>query len=159
MKSSYGSVFSAFGGNPTPQRVREVVEDKLSIVLTEDEAKVVAEAAAGRSPFKMSEFHGSLNAALAHALGNHTKVGWTSGNHTSDHVIVTALGPGSDQFSGLTPNVRFFNAMLAAKGLRHENPPQMGFEEAARHYQKLKESQELEELAAYRVPEDCGCHG
>lgn len=159
MKSSYGSIFPLFGSTGNPARVREAVLEKLSIELTEEESKAVAEASRGRSPLQISEFHGNLNGTLATVLGNHTKVGWTSGNHTSDHVIVTALGPGSDQFSGLTPNVRFFNAMLAAKGLRHENPPQMGFEEAARHYQKLKESRELEELAAYRVPEDCGCHG
>jgi len=138
MKASYGVLLKAAGNRPSADRLREVVREGLSITLTAAEAEAVAAALRGQSPFGVSEFYGGGSPALAMALGNHTKVTWTSSNHTSDHVLVTAIGPGSASFAGLTPNHRFFGLLLAAKGLRHENPPQMDFETAKKHYAKLK---------------------
>jgi hypothetical protein len=91
-------------------------------------------------------------------LGNHTKVTWTSGNHTSDHVIVTAWGPGSEAVFGLTPNTSFFNMMLGFKGIKWSNPT-MTFEEARRHYSKLKASIDPQWTELYAAHDECGCHG
>jgi hypothetical protein len=65
-------------------------------------------------------------------LGNYTKIVFTSGNHTSEHVLVTALGPASEQCVGLTENTAFFDFMLAALDIEHKNPT-MSYDEARRH--------------------------
>ncbi|MGV3618738.1 MAG: alkaline phosphatase [Fimbriimonas sp.] len=150
MKASYGPVFSALGKTPSADDVQGVIETKLGIKLSKEEAEGVVAGIGGKSPFRLSQFHGSSGATLAMLLGNHSKVQWTSGNHTSDHVVVTAWGPGSDRVVGLTPNVKFFDIMLGLKGLKWSNPT-MSFEEAQRHYAKLRASLEPEILAEWGV--------
>jgi alkaline phosphatase len=140
MKGSYGTLLKAAGEKPTPDSLRDAVKATLGITLTPAEAAAVASAAAGQSPFAVSEFHGTAAGTLAMILGNHSKVTWTGPNHTSDHVLVTAVGPGSEAVTGLTPNYKFFDLMLAAKGLKWENPAQMDFATAKRHYEKLEVS-------------------
>ncbi len=56
----------------------------------------VQDAINGKSIFAALELQGVNNSALALVLQNYTKVGWTSLNHTSDHVLVSAFGPGSE---------------------------------------------------------------
>ena len=86
---------------------------------------------------RTSEFDRSLNILLADVLGNHSKVTYTCLNHTSDHVLVTAVGPGSEQCGRLTENTAFFDMMLASRGWSFSNPT-MSFEEAMRHRGKLQ---------------------
>lgn len=131
IKSSHEKVMSALGSTPTRSLVQDVIKEKLGIGLSSEEADIIVAARGGNSPFKPSIFHGSTNATLAMILGNHTKVTWTSGNHTCDHVMVTAVGPGSEQMAGITPNIRFFDIMLAAKGLKWSNPT-MSYEDAVK---------------------------
>jgi len=148
MKASYEPLFAAFGAAPTQARVRDTVHDLLGIALTGEEAEAVVSALHDASPFAVSTFYKGPQATLAIVLGNYTKVTWTSQNHTSDHVLVTAVGPGNEAVAGLTPNVRFFDLMLATKGLKWSNPT-MTFEEAARHYKALKASRNLERYHLY----------
>jgi alkaline phosphatase len=70
-------------------------------------------------------------------LGNYTSVTWTSLNHTADHVLVAALGPGSEEFSTLTPNTQFYKTLCAPWDIRHENPT-MDFATAEQHKNKEK---------------------
>lgn len=153
MKSSYEPIFAAFGKTPTPALVRDVIADKLGIALTGAEADAVVAALKGASPFAVSNFYKGPQATLAIVLGNYSKVTWTSQNHTSDHVLVTAVGPGNEFVAGLTPNVAFFDGMLATKGLKWSNPT-MNFEEAAKHYQKLKASLDPELYLRYAACEE-----
>ena len=90
-------------------------------------------------------------------LGNHTKVTWTSGNHTCDHVLVTAVGPGSEQVAGYTQNVRFFDIMLAAKDLKWSNP-KMSYEDAVKAREK-KPAADPDLLAQFASDEDGIDHG
>lgn len=137
MRASYGNLFGKIAKPVQAPAVQETVEALLGIQLSGEEAQVVADAAAGKSPFASSIFYGALNPTLAIVLGNHTKITWTSTNHTSDHVFVTAVGPGREAFAGLTQNTAMFDMMLAAKGLKHANPT-MSFEDAAKAYEKWK---------------------
>jgi alkaline phosphatase len=139
MKSSYGGVFSAMGSGADAAKVRSVVEAKLGVKLTTEEAQSVVDSRAGKHPLGESVFMRSAGATLAQMLGNHTKVGWTSGNHTSDYVMVSAVGPGKELFNGLTQNTAMFDIMLGLKGLRWRNPT-MSFEEAKRHREKNKQA-------------------
>ncbi len=148
MKASYEPIFAAFGAHPTQTLVRDVIHDKLSIALTKEEADAVVSAVNGASPFAVSTFYKGPQATLAIVLGNYSKVTWTSQNHTSDHVLVTAIGPGKEFVAGLNPNVRFFDRILATKGLKWSNP-KMSFEEAIPYYQKLKASLDPEIYQRY----------
>lgn len=141
MKASYTPLLAEIGLAASPTRVREVVEARLGIQLSADEGAMVSEAIAGKWRPGGSKFERSVNSALGIVLGNHSRVQWTSGNHTSDHVMVTALGPGSEAFSGLTVNIKMFDLMLAHKGLKWSNPT-MSFADAARHYEKLRGMEE-----------------
>lgn len=137
MKASYGTLFSKLTPKFTPSDLQDVVNQWLGVGLSTAEAEAVVAAAAGNSPFKDSIFYKNVMATLGVMLGNHTKVTWTSTNHTSDHVLVTAVGPGREAFAGLTQNTTMFDLILAAKGLRHSNPT-MTFEQAKPLYEKWK---------------------
>lgn len=138
MRSSYAPLMALIGKSPTAATIQDAVRAKLGIGLTAPEAEAVVQAMAGKSPFALGGFHGWPGGTLAMVLGNHSKVTWTSGNHTSDHVIVTAFGPGSERVSGLQENIGFFDLMLATKGIRWSNPT-MDFATAQRAMAK-KES-------------------
>ncbi|MCO5295410.1 MAG: alkaline phosphatase [Fimbriimonadaceae bacterium] len=137
MRASYGELFAKIPQRFTATQLQDAVKEWLGIELTAAEADAVVAAGGGASPFKESIFYRSLNATLAVILGNHTKVTWTSTNHTSDHVLVTAIGPGREAFAGLTQNTSMFDIILAAKGLKHSNPT-MTFEQAKPLYEKWK---------------------
>lgn len=54
---------------------------------------------------------------FADQLFNKTAVGWTSHNHTSEHVELLAAGPGSEQIPRLIQNNQLFNYVTQALGL------------------------------------------
>lgn len=138
MKSSYERLIPKFGSKPTASKVQDAVEADLSVKLSNDEAQAVVDAMDKKSPFRLSKFKTNLQGTLAMVLGNYSKIGFTSTNHTSDYVMVTALGPGKELCGGLIQNTRFFDIMLSSRDIVCNNPT-MDFADAQRHYQKLKE--------------------
>lgn len=146
MKASYDVIIPMLRKDPTTSVVQDIVEDRLGIKLDKDEADAVVASIGGKHPLGISEFHRSVNATLASVLGNHSKVNWTSGNHTAEHVLVTAVGPGSEQFGGLTENYRFFDLMLGMRGIEFSNPT-MTYETAVKHIRSLEEK-----LTAQNLP-------
>jgi alkaline phosphatase len=157
IKASFGPIFDAIGKKPTASMVQDVIREKMTYGLKEAEAQAIADTIQGKSPFGLLELQKAPQSVLALILQNYHKVGYTSLNHTSDHVLVSAFGPGSQYCHGMTNNFEFFNLMLAAKGLKHENPPQMTFEEAAKHMEKNKDAV-FAELEPWQTSEDCACH-
>lgn len=131
MKASYYPLTQAMGKTPNRAQVQDVHKELLGMELTADEADVLVATIGGNSPFKVSEFYGSLNGTMAVIHGNHSKVTWTSGNHTAEHVMVTAVGPGSALVHGITENIRFFDLMTGVFGVSHTNPT-MSHDEARR---------------------------
>jgi len=156
VEASYAEVWRAVGTPVTADKVRAGVKDKLGIELTTAEAEAVAQAAAAKSPFGIQEFYRSQGATLAMVLGNHSKVTWTSGNHTSEHCLVTAVGPWSERFFGLHANTAYFDWMLEAWDLKWTNPT-MSYEEAVPFYDKLKEKLPPELIFLYADEDECGC--
>lgn len=112
--------------------VQDVLLDRLGLKVTGDDAQTIVAIMKGETPFKPSIFYRGTTQSLAVILGNYSKVTFTSGNHTSDHVMVMAYGPGSDTIPGLIQNTSFFDLILATKGLAHANPT-MTKEEAMKH--------------------------
>lgn len=157
IKASSGVIFDAIGKKPTASMVQDVIREKTTYGLKEVEAQTIADAINGKSPFPFLELQKGPQSVLALVMQNYHKVGYTSLNHTNDHVLVSAFGPGSQYCHGLTNNVEFFDIMLAAKGLKFENPAQMTFEEAAKHMEKHKDAV-FAELEPWQTSEDCGCH-
>lgn len=157
MKSSYVGIMEALGKKPTASAVQDVIKDKLGYGLTTDEANALSSTMGGSSPFKLSEFLGAPSATLGVILGNHSKVGWTSLNHSNDHVVVSAFGPWSESLRGITSNYEFFDLMTASRGIRFVNPTTT-YESAIQSYQKLKASIDPDFYAMYAAHDDCPCH-
>jgi alkaline phosphatase len=152
MTSSWTNVLGVLRASPQPGSIQDLVKTKLAIELSASEAGAVSSALTGKSPFAASSFYGSPNAVFGLILGNHTKVTFTSGNHTNDHVLLTALGPGSENIKGLIQNTSLFDLMLAVRGTSYSNP-RMTFEEARRHYYKDQKA------TAVKTQEDELAHG
>ncbi|MBX3119716.1 MAG: alkaline phosphatase [Fimbriimonadaceae bacterium] len=160
MKCSYGPLSSALGSKAKASHVKDVMESKLGLKMSTEDAQLIADATDGKSPFGGSIFMRGLNATLGMVIGNYSKTGWTCLNHTNEYVITTAYGPGMEQFAGLCDNVDYFNYMLASKDLKWENPRQMTFEEAMKAREKggSKIPEEWIELYASDDEEESGYH-
>ncbi len=147
MKASWNNLLTEIKLDVKVPRIQELVRDKVGFGIKKEEAEVIAAAIDNKSPFKASAFYGSANAALGLILGNSTKVTFTSGNHTNDHVLLTALGPGSEKINGLVRNTALFDVMLAARGLKHQNPAEPDFASAYRAYYKKNAKPEAGKVA------------
>lgn len=158
MKASVGEVISAFGKEADQALVSDVVKTKLGISLTDEEASIVAGINKGETPFSPAKFLKSKSSAIGAILGNHCRVTWTSGNHTCDHVLVTAVGPGSDKVHGVVRNTSFFDIMLDMKELKWSNPT-MSFEDAAKHMKNLKDGGGMPEAAEAITPDELSHYG
>lgn len=144
--SSQGPMFDAIGSKPTAADVQGIVEAKMSIKLTSEEAGFVAMIAGGEKAGP--GFSGDKGAALAMVLKKYTGIGWTSQNHTSDHTLVTAFGPGAEAFGGYTENISHFGKILSAWGVKHSNPT-MSFADAKTHMEKKAALNSDDELSAW----------
>ncbi|MER3496218.1 MAG: hypothetical protein C4320_05105 [Armatimonadota bacterium] len=153
MRSSYAPILTRVAASPKAETVRELLKARLDLEIKEGEAQAVADAAVGKFPYALSEFDRSPLSVLGLVIGNYTKVGFTSLNHTSDHVMVTAFGPWADRVSGLQPNVGFYNLMLASKGIKHENPTRT-YEESKRAFDAANPRPPKGELQALHVELD-----
>jgi alkaline phosphatase len=158
MKASVTETIAAFGKDGDKAIVHDVVKDKLAIELKDDEAAAIAGINKGEHPFKLARLYDWKGGSIGAILGNYARVTWTSGNHTCDHVWVTAVGPGSEKFHGVVPNYKMFDLMLDAKGLKWDNP-KMTYEEAKKHMGIKKDGEEeAEMLALYSDPAERGVH-
>lgn len=137
-KASVSAVIDLFGKDADRAKVKDVIETKLALKLKDDEADAIASINNGENPLKLAKFYGSKTSGIGAILGNYYRVTWTSGNHTCDHVLVAAVGPGSEKVKGVLPNTTFFDLMLEMKDLKWSNP-QMSFEDAQRYMKSLKE--------------------
>ncbi len=138
--------------------VQDLMKKHLGMEYSAGDAAATLAILKGSSPYKSSEFYGGSSSSLAVVMGNHSKVTWTSGNHTSEHVPITALGPSSEAIHGITPNVDLHDLMCRVFGITHRNP-QMSFIEAKRHMDSKSRQSRMEDLvAAYGLADDDGMH-
>ena len=59
---------------------------------------------------------------LGQLLGNRLGIGWTGNTHTADYVQLTAIGPGSERFTGFMENTDVFRHYTALAGIDFKNP-------------------------------------
>lgn len=60
--------------------------------------------------------------AMGQVLANHTGISFTSTQHTSDHVPLLAIGPGSEGFAGFIENTQVFERYVGFAGVQFRNP-------------------------------------
>jgi alkaline phosphatase len=77
-------------------------------------------AVAGASPKTMVANEKYCNAPLAARRTGNLPFDSNSGVHAADDVILTATGPGAEQFRGRIDNTRVFRAIVTALGIGHE---------------------------------------
>lgn len=165
MRSSVSNVVSeikALGKDDkekiTVGSVRDLIEEHLALKITQAEGEYIVQAAKGGMDKAVPEFKRGLTECVGDVVGNYTKVTYTSTNHTNDHVLVSAFGPGKEVIHGLVENTSFFHIMLAMKGLSYENP-YMSAADAREHYERMKKSFDPDWLRTVASsPDDDCCH-
>lgn len=133
LESARGSndvVLPRLAAAKTKNDIQFAIENVLGIQINEAEAGIVLEAAQKNSKLGAVDQYSTTASALALVLGNHTHIGWSGRQHTSDVTKVSAMGPGADAFAGPINNVDVFGKLLAHRGIKFENPI-MTYEEAA----------------------------
>jgi alkaline phosphatase len=128
-------------------KIREIAEAALGFALTDDEAVKLQRYAAGDRELDLNTQHDAAVGLLGEAVGNHVGVQWTGTTHTSDYTLYTALGPGSELFSGLIRNTDVFPALTGLLGAAFRNPT-MTPEQARKFYAAHKETAALRRLSA-----------
>lgn len=146
MKGSFGRVIDSWGKKPTIKSIQDGTEHLLSIQLSKEEADVILSAIDEKYRFGDSIFYRNLNGTMGMVFANHTKVGFTSGNHTSDHVMLTAIGPGSEALHGVIENISLFDTICSVWGIKYKNPT-MSREDAIKIERDEKRQAERELIA------------
>ena len=123
-KSSFGELMPKLGGKQklASSAVHDLMREAFGCEFTEDEVEAVRSAAAGVRKLSLNARLDKTAGILGQAVGNHTGIGWVSTDHTSDFVLLTALGPGSQRFSGQIRNTKCFENMVDLMGSKYRNP-------------------------------------
>lgn len=98
------------------ERLGPFVEEATGIRLGDTDLDIVTGPLAGRRIAAFRE-QNALNSALGGVLANHFGISFVSGNHTSDYVEVTALGPGSETVAPTGHNADLHRVMVSVLGL------------------------------------------
>ncbi len=117
--------------------VHDLIKTHFEITLNKEEAEAIALAAKGNLPPIWNRQHRNLKGLLGQVMANYCGVGWTGMSHTADYVVVSAIGPGQEKFSGLIKNTEVFAHMTEFMGVTVKNP-EMGKDEAEK-YPEIKE--------------------
>ncbi|MCP3903719.1 MAG: hypothetical protein GY715_08805 [Planctomycetes bacterium] len=105
--------------------------DTAGVTLTTAEASLVLQGLMGRPVPALGVGHASVFAALGQFVSNTTGVGWTGATHTSDLVLLLAIGPGSEALRGVLHHTDVYDVLTRLMGISFENPS-MTPEEAKR---------------------------
>lgn len=100
----------------TPDSLADIVRRATGFELSDSERRVLARSVEGDSvhPFITAD---KVSSVLGLILANHHGIAFVSPNHTSDHVIATAQGPGSERLAPIMPNTELHTIMASALDL------------------------------------------
>lgn len=116
MKTPYDVIYQKIKKEPTPEKVKAIVKNDLSIELTDEESKIVAEdALKTMDPFNYSY---DYSHSLAFVLRPYLRISWGSQTHTAAPLMIFATGPGSEMVKGLLHNTELFNIVKKALALK-----------------------------------------
>jgi alkaline phosphatase len=100
------------GKNPTPEKIKAEVKQHLSVDLTDDEARTVANDTIRK--LDPANYSYPMLHSLAFVLRPYLRVGWGSQTHTASPLFAFGTGPGSERVKGLLHNTELFTIMRAA---------------------------------------------
>lgn len=110
-------------GKDSVDAIRSSIRDIMQVDVSKDEAKVLADALfENKSAQEIWKQDRSWVAVLGRILANHNGMTFTGTSHTADHVILTALGPGQENFAGLHPHTHIFKTVTAFFDIDYVNP-------------------------------------
>lgn len=121
--TSYEAMAKRFQqGVPTDDELREC----FGVDLSKEHAAIMKTAVlAAGNPLSREALPHVLNrqqqgptGVLGQVLSNYYGVGWTGTSHTSDYVVLTAMGVGQERFSGLRRNTEAFTLMCDLMGVK-----------------------------------------
>lgn len=96
----------------TAAAAAQVVKRYTGIALNDEQAMLVDRAVRQGEPVDdHNDQHRKWPGMLGQVLGNHTAVQWNGVSHTSDNVLLTALGPCGERFAGVHP-LAYFNDVV-----------------------------------------------
>jgi alkaline phosphatase len=107
---------------PPAERVVEALRENFGIAPAKDEVDLIRRAVGGEKRLMLNRDLDKFDGVLGAVVGNHTGVCWMATSHTSDYVLVTALGPGADRFEGFIRNTEVFPALTSLMGSSFRNP-------------------------------------
>ncbi len=99
-----------------------IVREAAGIEINKSEARAVMQSFLGTPPPTMNRQLAKWEGQLGAALTNYNGIGWTGLTHTSDWVLLTALGPGQEHFGGFVENTRVFEIITDLFEIKHRNP-------------------------------------
>lgn len=107
---------------PPAGRVIEALEASCGITPTKAEVDFIRRAVGGEKLLMLNRDLDKLDGVLGAVVSNHTGVSWMATSHTSDYVLVTALGPGAEHFEGFIRNTEVFPVLTGLLGSKFRNP-------------------------------------
>ena len=108
---THDAIFSRIDEESSLGTIWEVIGEVTKADVTRERAKLLQDALQGRyeAPYHRSSTPGVL---LGQILANETDIGWAGRRHTSDHVELAALGPGSDGIRAFMKNTDVYDLMV-----------------------------------------------
>lgn len=128
VRTSFGPVRDAIvalagkDNNPTPDQVRQVTSEVLGFPFTSMEADAIAGTLTKTARAVIEHQKSGFASMLGSVLSNYVGIGWTGSQHTQDHTIILAIGPGQERWHGLHRNTDAFGLMADAMGIVERNP-------------------------------------
>jgi alkaline phosphatase len=104
-----------------PAKIVEVIAEATGYKMSLRRAGLFAKVMAGDAPQLYDQMNPVVT-QLGQALANRLGVGWTGNTHTADYVPLTAIGPGSEHFTGLVENTDIFVHYTALADIDFKNP-------------------------------------
>ncbi|MFN6270396.1 MAG: alkaline phosphatase [Akkermansiaceae bacterium] len=106
MTASYENILQTWGKSKTntAEALAALIEEKLGFKLSAEESAVLYTSVNKGEIIEWSDQLDNPNGLLGQIAGNHTGIGWTGVCHTSDPVMLSAIGPQAKRFSGIVPN-------------------------------------------------------
>ena len=111
-------VIQGLSRNSTLEQIRARVKAATGIEMLDDELSLLMRALK-KDPAPREGYRVRNRALITFGqlVSNYTSIGWTGIAHTSDHVELSAIGPGSERVRGLMQNTELFGVMTNALDL------------------------------------------
>lgn len=135
MSKSYEELVKLFPGKSDAD-IHDLIEMYLGIPLDKSGLKLVTDAVATAGSLIGIEQYRTVHSALAIATSNATHVCWSGRQHSTEYTILTAFGPGAEDFAGPNENISVFNKLLSHRGIKHTNPT-MSYEDGLRYKETI----------------------